>query len=167
MLASESVALADWGSLAVSAAVLAFVAYDIWWVRRPRLRVRMRRYRDSERLDMIVINRGGSPLTILNVYFEESPVPGVGLKMEWKPEDGSLPTTLSGGSAADWHVELANPMTMVLAGVPFGERFFAVPPAGWEGRNRRLRRGEVFRGITRELKGQRKPPTPEKPLRLR
>jgi hypothetical protein len=127
----------------------------------------MRRYHDSDRLDVIVINRGGGPLTVLNVYYEDSPMPGIGIKVGWVPDDGSLPVTIGGGSAVDWHPELPEPVTMVLAGVPFGERFFKVPAPGWEGRDRRFRRGEVFGGLTKELKGQRNRPTPEKPLKLR
>ena len=112
-------------------------------------------------------NRGGGPLTVLNVYFEDSPQPGLGIKVEWAPNDGTLPVSLSGGSAVDWHPELENPQTMVLGGVPFGKRFFKVPEPGWEGKERRFRRREVFGGMTKELKGQRKPPTPERPLELR
>jgi hypothetical protein len=56
---------------------------------------------------------------------------------------------------------------MVLAGVPFGERFFKVPAPGSEGKERCFRRGAVFGRMTNELKGQRKPPSPERPLELR
>lgn len=161
------IAIREWGGFAASIVVVLFVAYDLWWVRRPRLRVRMRRYHNSDRLDVTVINRGGGPLTVLNVYFEGSPQPGLGIKVEWVPNDGTLPVSLGGGSAVDWHPELENPQTMVLAGVPFGERFFKVPEPGWEGKERRFRRGEVLGGMTKELKGQRKPPTPERALELR
>ena len=63
----------EWGSIVLAAATLAFVAYDLWWTRRPRLRVRMRRYHGADRLDVTVLNRGGGPLTVLSVYFEATP----------------------------------------------------------------------------------------------
>lgn len=74
VLAMDWVAVREWGAFVVSLVVMLFVVYDLWWVRRPRLRVRMRRYHDSERLDVTAINRGGGPLTALNVYFEDSPI---------------------------------------------------------------------------------------------
>lgn len=54
-------AFREWGGFVTSVVVVLFVAYDLWWVRRPRLRVRMRRYHNSERLDITVVNRGGGP----------------------------------------------------------------------------------------------------------
>jgi hypothetical protein len=161
------VAFRDWGSFVLAAMTLAFVAYDLWWVRRPRLRVRMRRFHDSERLDVTVLNRGGGPLTILNVYFEATPDGVHYLKMQWAPDDGTLPVTVNGLSAVDWHPELEGPHTMVLEGLPFGERYFWVPPPGWHGRKQRLGRREVFGGVTRELRGQREVPTPEQPVQQR
>jgi len=157
----------EWGSFALVGATLAFVAYDLWWTRRPRLRVRMRRYHDSDHLDVTVLNRGGGSLTILNVYFEATPDGGLALKMQWDPDDGTLPVTIDGLSAVDWHPELECPRTLVLEGLPFGERFFWVPPPGWQGRDRRRGRRDVFGGITRELRGQRRAPTPERPVRQR
>jgi hypothetical protein len=157
--------LRDWGSFALAAATLAFVVYDLWWTRRPKLRVRMRRYHNSERLDITVLNRGGGPLTVLNVYFEASQDGVRSLKMQWAPKDETLPVTISGLSAVDWRPELEGPHTLVLEGLPFGERFFWVPPPGWKGRERRLGRRAVFGGVTRELRGQRRIPTPERPVK--
>lgn len=160
-------AIREWGGFVASVTVALFVAYDLWWVRRPRLRIRMHRYHNSDRLYITVINRGGGPLVILNVYFEDSPQSGIGIVAEWVPDDGTLPVSLSGGSAVDWRPEVENPLTMVLAGVPFGKRYFKIPEPGWKGKERRFRRGEVFDGMTKELKGQRKRPTPERPLEFR
>ena len=166
-LAVDWIAVREWGSFVLVAATLAFVAYDLWWVRRPRLRVRMRRYHDSDRLDVTVLNRGGGPLTVLNVYFEATPDGQRYLKIEWAPDDGTLPVTISGLSAVDWRPELEGPHTLILTGLPFGERFFWIPPPGWQGHSRRLRRREVFGGVTRELRGQQRAPTPDRPVRPR
>ena len=166
-LAFDWIAVREWGTFALAAFTLGFVAYDLWWVRRPRLRVRMRRYHDSDRLDVSVLNRGGGPLTVLNVYFEATPDGVRYLKVQWAPDDGTLPVTVSGLSAVDWCPELEGPHTMVLEGLPFGERFFWVPPPGWQGRQQRVGRREVFGGVTRELRGQRRVPTPERPVRHR
>lgn len=157
----------EWGSFALAGATLVFVAYDLWWMRRPRLRVRMRRYHGSDQLGVTILNRGGNPLTILNVYFEATPDGARSHKMQWAPEDGTLPMTIGGLSAVDWQLELEAPRTLVLEGLPFGERFFWVPPPGWQGRDRRIGRRSVFGGVTRELRGQRRVPTPERPVRRR
>lgn len=157
----------EWGSFALAAATVTLVAYDLWWVRHPRLRVRVRRYHNSDRLDISVINKGGGPLVVLGVYFEDSPEPGAGIKVEWAPGDGVLPTTVQSLSVVEWHPELRNPTTLILEGVPFRERFFKIPEPGWEGRVRRFRRANVFGGETKEMKGSRRPPTPRKPLEIR
>jgi len=40
-LAVDWIAFREWGSFVLAAVTLAFVAYDLRWVRRPRLRVRV------------------------------------------------------------------------------------------------------------------------------
>ena len=155
----------EWGTFVLAAATLAFVAYDLWWARRPCLRVRMRRYHRSDRLDVTVLNRGGGPLTVLSVYFEATPDGQRQPKMQWAPDDGTVLVTVNGLSPVGWRPELEGPRMLILEGLPFGERFFWIPPPGWQGRTRWLRRRQVFGGVTRELRGQRRVPTPERPVR--
>lgn len=157
----------EWGGFALSALVLLFVAYDLWWKQRPRLRVRFRRFHGSDDLEVLIVNRGGGPLTILDVVFEVATAPDMGLKVGWVPDDGTLPAQIGPFGATRWKLEIENAGTMVLTGVPFIQRFFAIPEAGWQNPRAKHRRTDVLNSLTSELKGQRRAPTPEKPLRMR
>ena len=160
---------AGWIALATLLAVL----YDLVWRKRPRLRLRIRTWRDSTRLDLVFMNRGGSALSILKVViqvFDGEKYP----KIEWDGEPISVPPF----GAQALRLETPSPASgsIMVETIPMGERWFALPDPGWVGHQpgrieriwrRLLDWGSVPRGASQDLRGQKSPPTSDSPLKLK
>jgi hypothetical protein len=162
-----------------SVGAVALIAYDLLWKSRPRLRVRMKRFHNSDDLELVVLNRGGGPLTVLGVTLQVVE-DGQFMKISPATKRGTqiAPFTVVGGGGH--HLQLEVPYKLSgsfwIEAFPTGDVWFGYPPPGWSGQRlpwwerayRKLRRWpNVVKGSSRELKGQRRPPSLERPTRLR
>jgi len=167
-----AVAVAVW----LSGLTLLAVLYDIIWIRRPRLRMRIRKWHGSTDLDLLFINRGGAAYTVIQVRLEISLPDGKHLKTDWDTEPIEVP------AYGARHARLQPPADATgyiwIEAVPMGDRFVSLPEPGWQGHSlgplRRLIRrltgwGDIPKGVSRELRGYRTPPDPDangaRPLR--
>ncbi|MBA3362459.1 MAG: hypothetical protein H0T94_13555 [Acidimicrobiia bacterium] len=120
----------EWGSFALTAATLGFVAYDLWWVRRPRLRADLRTYKESDRLDIRLLNRGAGQTSITEVLFvHEGRRPTA-----WAPGTDVLPAMLPGFGAVEWQVDLEHAGgrdgARLITRTTAGDRVFEIPQPG-------------------------------------
>ena len=161
---------AAWIALITLGAVL----YDLLWRGRPRLRARIKTWKDSKRLDLMLINRGGGSYTVVQVTVEIARGDGSYPKVTW---DGG-PVVVAGHNAVS--IRLDPPLqaagSILVETVPMGERWFPLPPPGWSGHQKRwipktwgrlTGWGDVPRGVSRELRGQGRPPSLEEPTKFR
>ena len=152
----------------LAALTLAAVLYDIIWVRRPRLRIRIRKWKGANTLDLMFINRGGASYTVIQVRLQLSLPNGTHPKVEWKGEPMEVPPY---GAR---HIRLEPPAEATgdiwVETVPMGDRFFPLPEPAWLGHSlgwfrRRLRKlsgwGDIPKGVSRELRGYPDPPDPD------
>jgi hypothetical protein len=132
--------------------------------------MRIRTWKDSTRLNLVFINRGGSAYSVLRVVIQAVP-DGTFPKVEW---DGG-PIEVQPFGAQSLRLETPEPAagSILIEAIPMGERWFALPEPGWSGHEsgwleRAWRRitgwGRVPRGVSQELRGQGRPPSPEKPV---
>lgn len=129
-LAVDWIALREWGGFALAAATLGLVAYDLWWVRRPRLRADLRTYRDSDRLDLRIVNLGGGPASITEVLIQHS---GKG-PVNWAPGPDTLPAMVHGLGAVEWRIDLEHAgggaHARLVIRTTAGDRAFEIPAPG-------------------------------------
>jgi hypothetical protein len=90
----------EWGSFALTAATLLFVAYDIRSVRRVRIRADLRTYHNTDRLDARVVNLGMGTTSITEVLIERPN----GKASAWDPGTDVLPASLPGMSSIEWRI---------------------------------------------------------------
>jgi hypothetical protein len=181
MLAVQQSTVPSWVQILAalaSVAAVALIAYDLLIRSRPVLRVRLRRYMNTSMMEMIVLNRGGRPISVIEVWLEVLLDDGTTRTIAMAKDADCLPFTIPGGGAE--HIPF-DPLDAVggsfmMEAFPMGEMWFGYPPVGWRGHEprwreriyRRLRGwGEMPRGSSRELKGQRRPPTPDRPIKLK
>ena len=157
---------------------MVLIAYDLLWKARPRLRVRMKRFYNSDDLELVVLNRGGGSITVVGLELEVLLEDGRSQKIEPVSRGTQVTAPFTVPSGGGHHLPLIVPYKLggsfKIEAFPIGEVWFGYPPPGWRGQRprwwklayRKLRRWpEVPRGSSRELKGQRRPPAPGHPVR--
>lgn len=160
----------------LSGLTLIAVLYDIIWIRRPRLRMRIKKWHGSDDLDLMFINRGGVSYTVIQVLLQISLPDGTHPKVKWDSEPIDVP------AYGARHARLEPPAEATghiwVEAVPMGDRFVPLPEPGWDGHSpgplgRLFRKltgwGTIPKGVSRELRGYRSPPDPDarKPRPLR
>ena len=137
----EIMTIAAWIALITLFAVL----YDLLWRQRPRMRMRIRTWKESTRLDLTFINRGGASYTVLDVIIQiqgsDGSFPKVGLDAEPidVPPFGARTIVLDTPNRASGSI--------LVETVPMGERWFALPAPGWLGQQPRWL-AQKWRGAT-------------------
>lgn len=161
---------------ALLAAVL--ISYDMFWRRRPRPRVRLYRDPATSRVELIILNRGGEAFTVVRMVFEvleDGRAPKVKLDQS-HGDDTPFVVPAYGAHVVRGKLPADVGGSFMIESIPQGERYFAYPPAFWQGRGRsRLRKTrdwllripEADVASSRDLRGYPRPPREGETVRLR